>query len=387
MAKPSDTELIELRDFIYRKFTEDEYKDILIRLDLYSLDDIDREHGEYSGLSKRQLIELTLRELRDRHQLGMLLEELPDEAPLGDRSIGGPRESGEEPLKQVDDAPVSNSGSLIQPTAENELRSKNRNKIKVAVIGAFALLAVPVMAFFLPRLFPPEPPEEGTVSPAPTLPPSQTSSITASSPPMVPTSSSGMVTGCLSGGEWHLFGPTVRESSEGCLPLPSAWGVSVVDDGLSVFRQSADKALEAAIYRPFIGDTVIRFRFSVQEMTTVGNHVANIVFGVSSTNPPQAPEEAFFFQKEGPEFPILLKLNQYGADFRIDGERVELTQGAFKQIELIVEGNALSLFMDGQQIAGPIEINPKDRAFWVSWKIPKSASLQFELNDLDLTDN
>lgn len=101
----TDSLLLSIADDIERKLTRRSFERLLVDRGLYSLSVLSEEMGEYSGLSKRDLIRTVLMELRSGFNTGRLLEALAEEKVLTPdtwqalEEAGYPRPIHREPAK------------------------------------------------------------------------------------------------------------------------------------------------------------------------------------------------------------------------------------------------------------------------------------------------
>lgn len=404
----SDIALTSILGDIYRRLTKTQYEDLLISLELYGWNELRQEHGDYHGMTKRELMQNTLEELRETHVLHQLIDELNKTKVLSRDTL----EALSPGYARADDPEIDQSesrngegksnalGNAEQP--DNQKKGLHPTVIAALVTATATIVAAIILYFAQIRPAQLELRATQTAEARKTVVAATDESLAASQPdgaalPPSPTLEKPLesapevdqpefTANCLAGDKWTpLDAETLTSPSEGCWPIPSEWGLVVRDNGLSVFRESVAYDLEVAIFRSLGPEADISFNLKIESMAMPAVQIANVSFGIININPPTPLSRGLFYQKEKSDFPVILKHQQYGPDIRNeDDERLEYVLRQEQRLKFSLRDNMLEGFVNDIRVLGPIEVSSPDRAFWIGYRVPIGGSLSFEITGFQI---
>jgi hypothetical protein len=224
------------------------------------------------------------------------------------------------------------------------------------------------------------------LDPTDTPTPSKTSTPTPT-PTGPPTEQVEFPAGCIPQETWLPYpSGSLAAPQDGCWSLPASWGISASGNDLSIFQQEIASEISHGLVRaiPDQSNATLTLNLRIEQMDMPSEQIHDVSFGVVPLSPESQIENGLFLQKERADFPILMKSTIFGDTYlkSASGERIEYTINDEAAVELVVNGNALDIFVDGERVVGPLAIPPSNRGFWIGYFMRTRGSLKVDLTDL-----
>ena len=61
-----------------------------------------------------------------------------------------------------------------------------------------------------------------------------------------------------------------------------------------------------------------------------------------------------------------------------------LEKGFQQEVLLSIQGDLMTIFIDGQPIGDPVGLTPTDRAFWIGYVLPSKGELEVVITDFTI---
>lgn len=201
---------------------------------------------------------------------------------------------------------------------------------------------------------------------------------------LTPTETAIPLTDCIDSRIWTPYGREALPKDEnGCWQLKD-WGISARDGGFLMSVEPMPDERWHGIYTPLPPSADIQFEIRIEQLQTVEALNANVAFGIIDTS--NFPSGKFvFYHKTSSSSPIHIALAEWGLISAVPLD--DYAVGTSQQVIFSASGPILDIFIDGNRVAGPIDISSfsvSDKAFWIGYSLSADASLRASVLDFSV---
>lgn len=230
-------------------------------------------------------------------------------------------------------------------------------------------------------------PEPTFTNPAPTA-----TSTKTPTPEIIPSSTStpvpsptldihfGIENGCIDEKFWTPYDrKDIKADSNGCLQL-SDWGFFAQDKKLYLLPTQTSEGQYHGFYTFISGDVNINFKIQVDKIQT-GERQANIRFGIISPNFDDGKYLAYHYLPDYPDtlYPKLWENGDYSEPFSVN-----LKTGKTQQVAISIQGNFLTIILDGQVVLDKLVLRFDNRLFSIDYFLPPSSNLSAYISEFSI---
>lgn len=180
---------------------------------------------------------------------------------------------------------------------------------------------------------------------------------------------------------WFPYPSTLNPGvTDGCWNLAD-WGFSM-DQGQLFLVHNPAVDQQRGVYLPLSGDVVIQFTLQMNEFRMHTNKGGFLHFGIVQDDPFSNYSGGYLsYQQPTPGATSPVRVLVSGTN-QATQTLLILEKGFQQAIMLSIEGDLLTVFIDGTPVGKPVNLPLTDRAFWIGYVLPAKAELDVHLTGL-----
>ncbi|GAB4580612.1 MAG: hypothetical protein Fur0022_33540 [Anaerolineales bacterium] len=196
-----------------------------------------------------------------------------------------------------------------------------------------------------------------------------------------PTASSWL--SCFTVDVWFPFPANLNPGvTDGCWNLAD-WGFST-EQGHLLLVHNPEVDQQRGVYLPISGDVKIQFSILMNEFRSRSNKGGFLHFGIVQDDPFSNYNGGYLsYQQPSPGAASPVRVLVGGTN-QATKTLLILEKGFQQQILLSVQGDVLTVFLDGAPLGDPVNLPLTKRAFWIGYVLPANAELDVYLTNFTL---